>query len=107
MADPKLRFEAEWISRQHCDANGEWNPDRDEYAFSYHASRDEAERAAIIGSKSASAEVEWISVSEQEFRRAGMGAGMGTEWVDVRRWAGDWDGLHDDCVFVRAEAEGD
>lgn len=85
------RFEAEWISKQHADSSGEWNPDRDEYAVSYHQTKEQATQAAISGSKAA-AQCEWICVSEQEYRRH--------EWVDLRRWSGDWNGLCDETFAI-------
>lgn len=83
----KIRYEAEWVEKQHADASGEWNPDRDEYAVSHHATKEEAEKAAIAASKKAG-QVEWILVAEQQFR--------GYDWVDIRRWTGDYDGLHEE-----------
>lgn len=79
------RFEAEWVTKQHRDSSGEWNPDRDEHAHSHHATREEAESAAIAGAKLSG--IEWILVAEQEQLRR--------EWVDINRWTGDFDGLND------------
>jgi len=78
------RFEANWIERQHVDANGEWNPDRDEYSASYHRTRETAQRAAIRGSQRAG-QCEWWSVSEQQYVHG--------QWIDVQRWTGDWSGF--------------
>ena len=71
--------------------NGEHDPDLDEYSASQHATRDDAERAAIEDSKKAGA-CEWIAVTEQEFD--------GREWMDRKRWTGDWDGLSDDVTII-------
>jgi hypothetical protein len=90
----KTRYEAEWIAKQHADASGEWSPDRDEYGASHHATKEAAEAAAIRESKRAG--VEWILVAEQKY--------IGHEWVDQRRWTGDWDGLHEETYTVEAEA---
>lgn len=91
-----IRFEAEWITKQHSDPAGEWNPDRDEYSVSYHASREEAECAAIAGSKQAD-QTEWIRVAEERFN--------GFEWIDVKRWTGDWtNGLLEPPIFCDEEA---
>jgi hypothetical protein len=90
-----VRFEAEWIAKQHADANGEWNPDRDEHAVSSHATKEAAETAAIRESQRAG-QCEWILVAEQKF--------IGYEWIDQRRWTGDWDGLHEETYSVEAES---
>lgn len=79
------RFAAEWVSQQFRDKDGEWKPDCDTYVTSVHQSKSGAEQAAIRGSKRSG--IEWILVAEQEYRNR--------EWVDVHRWTGDWDGLHD------------
>jgi hypothetical protein len=78
------RYEAEWISKQHTDNSGQWDPDRDEFCASYHKTRIAAERAAIRESKKAD-QCEWIRVAEQEYN--------GCEWIDQRVWNGDWKGL--------------
>src|SRR4051812_3314483 len=90
----KVRFNAEWIARRHAHANGEWDLSRDEYGASYHATKEAAESAAISASKRA-AQCEWILVAEQKY--------IGHEWVDQRRWTGDWDGLHEETFSVEAE----
>ncbi len=90
----KVRYEAEWVAKQHADANGEWNPDKDEYSASHHATKAGAERAAIAASKEA-AQCEWILVAEQKY--------IGHEWVDQRRWTGDWEGLHEETLSIEAE----
>jgi hypothetical protein len=89
-----IRYEAQWITKQYCDPDGEWNPDRDEFSGSYHATKEAAERAAIRASKKAG-QCEWILVAEQEYR--------GYEWVDRRRWTGDWNGLLEETLAVEAE----
>jgi hypothetical protein len=83
-----IRYEAEWIAMQFHGANGEWDPDRDQYASSIHASKESAELAAIDGSRASG--VEWILVAEQKY--------VGYEWRDQRRWTGDWEGLHDETL---------
>jgi hypothetical protein len=89
------RFQAEWIETHHADSDGEWNPDLDTYAVSYHNTKEKAESAAITASKKA-AQCEWIRVSEQQW--------TGREWQAVKRWSGDYEGLHDDPVYVADEA---
>jgi hypothetical protein len=79
----KPRFEAEWVHKQTRDADGEWDPDCDENHLSYHAAKEEAERAAIRRSKAAPAGVEWIRVAETRYENG--------EWITVRAWTGDWD----------------
>ena len=88
----KIRYEAQWIKKQAFDSSGELDPDNDEYGYSQHASREQAERSAIIASKKT--QVEWILVAEQKF--------LGYQWVDQRRWTGDWDGLHCETFNVDA-----
>jgi hypothetical protein len=85
MAYGTVRFEAEWVTAQHVDGSGEWNPDMDEYACSYHDTRDAATQAAIAGGKASG--VEWLAVSEQHEYQAGA-------WTETRHWSGDWQGLH-------------
>lgn len=89
------RFEAEWISRQHRDAHGEWNPDLDEYTVSYHLTLDTAVAEAVKQGKAA-AQAEWWCVSEQRW--------LNSEWLDVRRWNGDWDGNMNEAYDNRMEA---
>lgn len=43
-------FEAEWIAAQHVDEHGEWEPDRDEYHCSRHATFSTAHAAAVASS---------------------------------------------------------
>ena len=81
------RFEAEWIAKQST-RNGEWDPDLDEYECSYHDTREAAERAAIRKGKKARW-CEWACVTEQHFEMGSLGI---REWVDQRRWHGDWEG---------------
>ena len=81
------RYRAQWVAKQHIDEYDFWEPDEDEYRVSYHASKDEAERAAIVASKQAD-QCEWINVAEQKFIRR--------EWVTQRLWSGDWEGLHEE-----------
>src|SRR5512146_2645173 len=80
----QTRFEAEWIERQHCDKDGEWDPERDEYSVSYHRTREAAQRAAIRLGKRAG-QCDWFSVSEQRYVR--------NEWITIQRWTGDWTGF--------------
>lgn len=87
-----IRYEAEWVTKQHCDADGEWNPDRDEYSTSHHSTKESAEHAAIKGSQQSGHE--WILVAEQKY--------SGREWVDQQRWTGDWEGLHDQTLAREA-----
>ena len=87
VTEGSVRFEAEWISKQHQDSNGEWNPDRDEYTVSHFSSRKLAERAAIINGKLAD-QCSWIRVTEQRYQDH--------EWTDVRNWVGDWEGLSEE-----------
>jgi len=91
-----IRFEAGWIEKQHRDSDGEWNPDMDEFAASYHDSRVNAELSAIKSSKAAG-QCEWIQVTEQAFVKG--------EWADRRIWVGDWDGLHDEIVSIGEELD--
>lgn len=81
---PLIRYEAEWIEKQHANASGEWEPDKDDFCSSLHVTKREAEDAAIISGQRADA-CEWISVTEQHL--------IDREWRDIKRWTGDWNGL--------------
>jgi hypothetical protein len=85
----QIRFEAEWVTEQHSDTEGEWNPDLDEYATSIHTTKAAAEQAAINGAKKSG--IEWIMVAEQKY--------IGYQWVDLRRWTGDYDGLQEETSY--------
>ena len=76
------------------DAHGDWEPDFDRYAVSYHPTKAEATKAAICGGKKSG--IEWLAVTEQVFRVG--------EWVSVRRWLGDWDNGLDPAYDVLEEA---
>lgn len=77
------RFVAEWVTKQHVDSEGEWNPDLDEFVYTHWHSKEAAEAAAIKGSKLSG--IEWIHVIEQEYRNR--------QWRDIHSWSGDWSGL--------------
>lgn len=87
MPSMQVRYEAEWITRQHRDSSGEWNPDLDEYASEYRVTLDSAIRLAVRQSK-ATGQCEWWRVTEQRL--------IGHHWVDSRRWSGDWEGNIDE-----------
>jgi len=91
-SNPDVRFIAEWIAAQHHDERGEWDPDRDEYVGSTHATLEAAQAAAISESKKAGV-VEWVKVEEQTFN-AELGIPRRSEaaWDVTRAWHGDWDG---------------
>lgn len=90
------RFEAEWISAQHHDEFGEWEPDRDEYSCSVHSTFEAAKAASIAGSKRANV-VEWCRVSEVHFNsEIGIPARHQAAWDTVRVWHGDWQGNWDE-----------
>ena len=79
------RYKAEWIAKEYRDQYDEREPDLDEYGSSYHASKEQAEQAAIVAGQKAD-QGEWINVAEQELR-------VKHGWVTVRRWTGDYQGL--------------
>jgi len=91
-----IRFEAEWCHSQKRDKDGEWNPDMDENRVSYHKTKDEAEKAAIKASKAAPASTEWIRVAEAIYDISDCGL---LEWITIRSWTGDWEGLSADSVY--------
>lgn len=86
------RYTAEWISAQHEDEFGEWEPDRDEYMGSTHATLEAAQRAAIDGSKQANV-VEWCRVTEERFDSSlGIPRRSPAAWDATCLWHGDWNG---------------
>jgi hypothetical protein len=92
-----IRYEAEWVDKQHFNEQGEWDADKDEYSVSHHDTREAAAAAAIAESKKTN--YEWISVAKQQY----MPARIGGEWIDIQRWTGDWDGLHDETYKAYPE----
>jgi hypothetical protein len=88
-----VRYEAEWIAAQHIDKDtGEWDPDRDEYVGSTHATLEAAQRAAIEGSKNAGV-VEWCRVAEETFDPSlNIPRRSSAAWDTTRVWHGDWEG---------------
>jgi hypothetical protein len=79
----EVRYVAEWIAKQHQDERGEWDPDRDEFEFSVHRTKADAEHAAVKAGKRCAA-ADWVRVS---FETKGPHG-----WEEERRWCGDWDG---------------
>jgi hypothetical protein len=87
-----VRYEAEWIAAQYHDEHGEWDPDRDEYVGSTHATLEAAQRAALEGSKKAGV-VEWCRVTEERFDSSlGIPRISPAAWDVTRVWSGGWDG---------------
>lgn len=94
-----LRFEAEWITAQHIDEFGDWNPDDDDYAYSTHPTLEAAQAAAIAGSKAAGV-VDWCRVAEYHFNaELGIPARCDAAWDTVRAWTGDWEGNWDQTRY--------
>ena len=81
---PPNRFRADWVAAWHQD-DAVFGADPT-YDSSFHATREEAEHAAIAAGKKAGV-VEWIGVREQRYDITTR------SWETVERWAGDWDGL--------------
>ncbi len=84
------RFVAEWISKQHVDELGDWQPDRDEYSSSNHGTLVEAQKAAVASGKVVNV-VEWARVTE-EHRTPHPDLPGRWYWEEVRSWTGDWEG---------------
>jgi hypothetical protein len=96
MSNPDVRYSAEWISKQHCDESGEWEPDRDEYACSSHETFESAKADAIASSKAANC-VEWWRVCEERFDASlGIPRRSAAAWDTTRTWSGDWQGNCDE-----------
>ncbi len=85
------RFEAEWITKQHIDEYGDWQPDDDEYACSRHKTFEAAKAAALAGARASG--VEWYRVYEQ----AHICDDDDTVpyWQNVRHWVGDFEGCEE------------
>ena len=94
--DPNVRYSAEWIVKQHNDEFGEWDPDRDEYVGSDHATLGAAVAAAIAESKKANC-VEWWRVTEERFNpEVRIPCSNSAAWDTTRVWHGDWAGNIDE-----------
>lgn len=98
-----VRFRAEWIDAQHHDEHGDWDPDRDEYVGSTHATLEAAQKAAIAGSKKANV-VEWVKVTEERFNPSlRIHRRSDAAWDTVRVWHGDWVGNWQDDRWSEGE----
>lgn len=86
------RFTAEWVSAQHLDEHGDWNPDDDEYRGRGCPCLATAKIVAIMESKRANV-VEWCRVTVSEFNPTlGIPRQSDAAWDTVATWHGDWEG---------------
>jgi hypothetical protein len=86
----KTRFVAEWIVAQHFNEIGDYEPYRDEYGESTHATLEAAQAAAIASSKAAGV-AEWVAVREQRLETHDSEGRPWRRWETVRRWYGDYE----------------
>lgn len=79
------RYTAEWIAKQHVDANGEWQPDRDERESKEFRTR----AAAMCTARERGNRYGWARVAEESCTRLTDDFGSFTRWDEVRSWTFD------------------
>jgi hypothetical protein len=83
------RYTAEWIAKQHVDASGEWQPDRDEIESMEFRTRAAAMRVARERGK----RYGWAKVAEESRTRLSDDFGSFARWDEVRSWTFDGFGV--------------